>query len=122
MGFFRPFVTVRRAGGAADAGVLSREAVGRERLTLVGGRSYAWTATRERRRERGFRDAAGHLVIAIRPEPRLSRFEGSVRLGPEATGCPDLDLLVLAGSYRLVLEHEDDQAAVFAAIMAAMGA
>jgi hypothetical protein len=52
---------------------------------------------------------------------RLSSFAGSVRLGPIATECPDLDLLALGGWCRLVLKNEDDHAAVLAAVMAAAG-
>jgi hypothetical protein len=117
MGFFRPYVTIRIADGEADLAILGKGSRRELLLEFAAGTRYVWRKTRVRRRQMGFVDSAGETVLTLLPRSRLTRRFAEVEIAPGKQGVRELSLLALVGWYRMVLEFEDEDAAVVAALM-----
>jgi hypothetical protein len=116
IGLQRPRITVRRAGEDKDVAVLRHSGRGEGVLELADGRRYAWKATRLRRREKGFYDADGELVMRFSPQPVPGKVQARVELAREAAGMAELPLLALVGWYRMLIELEDQAGAAATSI------
>jgi len=121
VGFFRPYVTVRREGSEVDEAVLRSEHRVTE-LRFVDGRRYVWRRTRARRPETSFVDPSGRAMVTFSPEKRGRAAPASVRLETAVLPPGIAELLALVLGYRLVLEQMDEEAAVIAATAAAISA
>lgn len=118
VGFFRTRITVRVAGSDHDVAEMTA-ADRRKQLVFDDGRSCRWGRVARGSRESAFFDSANRPLVRFsgrrgHPGPRIT-----VAIEPAGVQSPDLSLLVLIGAYRLVLEHEDETAAVMAATLAA---
>jgi hypothetical protein len=118
VGFFRTRITVRAAGSDLDMAEMSA-AERRRMLVFADGRSCRWGRVARGSRESAFFDATDRPLVRFsgrraHPGPRIS-----VAIEPAGAQSRDLPLLVLLGAYRLVLEYEDEDAAVMAATVAA---
>ena len=68
IGLQRPRITARCAGQEKDVAVLKHSGRGEAVLELADGRRFRWKATRVRRREKGFYDPTGELVLRFSPQ------------------------------------------------------
>jgi hypothetical protein len=104
IGLQRPRITARRAGQEKDVAVLKHSGRGEALLELADGRQFRWKATRARRREKGFYDPTGELILRFYPQPVPGKVQARVELGQGWTGMVELPLLVLIGWYRWLIE------------------
>jgi hypothetical protein len=110
-GLQRPRITVRQSGCEKDIAVLKHSGRGEAVLDFATGRRFVWRATRVRRRERGFYDPAGELVVRFSPQPFPGRAQARVELARGSVAADDMPLLVVLGWYRLLIEIADQVAA-----------
>jgi hypothetical protein len=119
VGFFRTRITVRSAG--TDFEIAEMTATERRKLLAFSdGSSCRWGRVARGSRESAFFDDADRPLVRFsgrrsHPTPRIN-----VAIEPAGAASGELSLLVLIGAYRLVLEHEDEEAAVMAASLAAV--
>jgi len=109
-GFLRPRVTVRIEHGSGDLAVLHIGRGRESRLEFTDGRRFAWGPTRTRRRQMGFSDPEGRMVLSLLPRTQRFRYHADVEIGPGMRELAELSLLALLGWYRLVLQMEEDVA------------
>jgi hypothetical protein len=116
IGLQRPRIAVRRAGEEKDVAVLKHSGRGEGVLELRDGRRFTWKATRLRRREKGFYDAEGEMMMRFWPQPAPGKIQARVELARERLGMPELPLLALAGWYRMLIEMENEAGAAATSI------
>jgi hypothetical protein len=110
IGLQRPRITVRKPGEEKDVAVLKHTGRGEAVLEFGDGRRFLWRATRARRREKGFYDPDGVLVVRFSPQPLPGKLQAKVELARDAPAASDLTLLTLLGWYRLLFEMADPTA------------
>jgi len=118
VGFFRTRITIRTAGSEFDVAEMAA-ADRRKQLVFADGRSCRWGRVARGSRESAFFDSVDRPLVRFsarraHPGPRIT-----VAIEPAGAETKELSLLVLLGAYRLVLEMEDEEAAVVAATLAA---
>ena len=110
IGLQRPRITARKAGQEKDVAVLKHSGRGEAVLELADGRRFRWKATRARRREKGFYDPTGELVLRFYPQPVPAKVQARVEVGQGWAGLAELPLLVLIGWYRWLIEVDEQMA------------
>ncbi len=126
-GFFKPRVTVRKAGEEVNSAVYTPRWTGREGvLEFAGGRVFNWTQTDFWATRYQISDVAENPLVSFESGLDQSRltdlFKTQARVAIDLRGraLPELPLLVLLGWYLIVLQKED-AAAVAATTVAVVG-
>ena len=121
MGFFRPHVTVRTAGGTSDIAVYRPRWTGTEGdISFSDGRVYHWNVANFWATHYQVTDRQGMTVVTYRSGGLDSGLKGllktqaRVQVPGTARTLPDIDLLVIVGWYLIILQHEDSAAATAA--------
>ena len=117
MGFFRPHVTVRVAGGTDDIAVYRPRWTGTEgELAFAGGSVYHWDVANFWATHYEVKDREGNPLIAYRSGGVNSGMKGLfkrqaiVEVTDRGRSEPDIDLLILIGWYLIILQQEDSAA------------
>ncbi len=125
MGFFKPHVTVRLAGGTEDIAVYRPRWSGTEgELTFADGRIYHWHVANFWATRYEVQDTEGSALLAYRSGgvesgmKGLFKMQALVEVTDRGRTSSDVDLLVLVGWYLIVLQQEDSAAAAIAATSA----
>ncbi len=125
MGFFRPHVTVRQAGGTEEIAVYRPKWSGTEgELTFMEGRVYHWHVANFWATRYEIQDVEGSALVTYRSggvdsgAKGLFKQQALVDITDLGRTSPDVGPLVLVGWYLIVLQQEDSAAAAIAATSA----
>ncbi len=119
MGFFKPYITVRQDGTETDLAVQRKAGRGEEELRFTDGTVFVWKATKDKKKEKGYYDSKGNLLVGFIPKHGLMKSSCEIRLTPDTAACPQIPLLLMAGWYHLILENEDEIAMMTSVIATA---
>jgi hypothetical protein len=126
VGFFKPRVTVRKAGEEVNLAVYTPRWTGREgALEFPDGRVFSWKQTNFWAARYQITDAVGNLLASFQSgidKSKLSdifKTQARVEIDLRGRALPELPLLVLLGWYLIVLQENDAAAAGAAAAAAA---
>jgi hypothetical protein len=119
-GFFYPKVTVRKAGNDTDlasytpAGVQWPGMSSSHTIEFAGGRKFLWSSGDAFSSEWTFKSASGEPLIQIRPG--ADRKSSEVLLTPSGLALPEASLLILLGSYVMLLVESERAAGMGASV------
>jgi len=116
-GFWQPRVSVRLAGSDADIAIFSPRWTGGGTLEPLGGKPIRFSSGNFWQTQWVWQETEEPL-IRFKGRQGIMRASGQVEVNPDATGRPDLSLLVLLGWYLILLHAEDSAAASSAATVA----
>jgi hypothetical protein len=119
-GFFHPKVTVRKASDDMDlatytpAGVQWPGMSSSHMIEFAGGRKFLWASADAFSSEWTFKGASGEPLIQIKPGPDKKSSE--VLLTPAGLALPEASLLILLGSYVMLLVASERAAGMGAVV------
>ncbi len=116
MGFFKPYITVRQDKSETDLAVQRKARRGEEELRFTDDTVFVWKATKEKKKEKGYYDSKGNLLVGFIPKHGLMKSSCEIRLTPSAAAFPQIPLLLMVGWYHLILENDDEIAAMTSVI------
>jgi hypothetical protein len=115
VGFFKPCISVRPLGLETEVALFQQG-----RVRFAAGRVFVWKPTRRRGKEMGFENQEGHRLLRLQPQFGLRKWEARLEIEPAKAEGKELAILVLLGWYISLLQQEDVESDLTAAVLMMM--